>query len=79
MLIRVVRAVNHFIFLAGFSEKSFTMRLQVISKPKLLPNCHSERSEESHLFSELRSFTPFQDDKKTGFEMACSQETSVPG
>jgi len=51
--------------------------LQAISKPKLLPNCHSEQTEESHLFSELRSFTFVQDDKKTGFEVACKKLPAV--
>jgi hypothetical protein len=33
---------------------------EAVSKPKHPLNCHSERSEESHIFKALRFFTAFR-------------------
>jgi hypothetical protein len=35
-----------------------------IYEPQINPKCHSERSEESRIFKELRSFTAFRMTKK---------------
>ena len=43
---------------------------EAVSKPHFLLNCHSERSEESRIFNELRSFTSYKDDGKIGLATA---------
>jgi hypothetical protein len=35
------------------------LSLEAIAKPQSAQKCHSERSEESRIFSDLRSFTSF--------------------
>ncbi|MGB8874226.1 MAG: hypothetical protein WCC75_12615, partial [Desulfobaccales bacterium] len=44
--------------------------LEAIAKPRFAQKCHSERSEESRIFNDLRSFTPLRMTVKTGFAIA---------
>ncbi|MGD0828915.1 MAG: hypothetical protein ABSA09_12665 [Desulfobaccales bacterium] len=51
------------------------MTLEAIAKPLSAQKCHSERSEESRIFSDLRSFTSFRMTVKSGFAIASSQKS----
>src|SRR5208337_1021246 len=46
--------------------------LEAIAKPRSAQKCHSEQSEESRIFSDLRSFTSFRMTVKSGFAIASS-------
>ncbi|MFH1596704.1 MAG: hypothetical protein ABIG94_10110, partial [Pseudomonadota bacterium] len=48
-------------------------KLEAISKPHLAMQGHSERSEESRIFNNLRSFTAFRMTEKMSFAIASNQ------
>jgi hypothetical protein len=53
-------------------NNEYLQALEAIAKPQSPQKCHSERSEESSIFSDLRSFTSFRMTVKSDFAIASS-------